>query len=140
GYAELRRLQKDFVQTAKEIDPSKPPMEVLQSVASDHPKPDDLISSTSGVLESIRSYCIDHKIVGVPSEERVKVAETPPFMRALTFAAMDTPGPFEKKAKEAYYYVTLPEAGWPAKKTEEHMRAFSRLDLLNTSVHEAYPG
>ena len=35
--------------------------------------------------------------------------ETPPFMRATTFASMDTPGPFEKTAKEAYFNVTLPE-------------------------------
>ena len=34
--------------------------------------------------------------------------ETPPFMRATTFASMDTPGPFEKVAKEAYFNVTLP--------------------------------
>ena len=26
---------------------------------------------------------------------------------------MDTPGPFEKRANEAYYYVTPPENDWP---------------------------
>jgi uncharacterized protein (DUF885 family) len=61
-------------------------------------------------------------------------------MRALTFAAMDAPGPFEQKAKEAYYYVTLPEADWKPERVEEHMRAFCKYDLLNTSVHEAFPG
>ena len=37
------------------------------------------------------------------------VEETPPFERALTFASMDTPGPYEKVAKEAFFNVTLPE-------------------------------
>ena len=51
----------------------------------------------------------DKQIVSLPSDLLPKVQETPPFMRATTFASMDTPGPFEPKAKEAYYNVTLPE-------------------------------
>jgi uncharacterized protein (DUF885 family) len=34
----------------------------------------------------------------------------------------------------------LPEPDWPAQQVEEHMRSFSYCDLINTSVHEAYPG
>ena len=48
--------------------------------------------------------------------------ETPPFMRATTFASMDTPGPFETVATEAYYNMTLPDPKWPAAETEEFMR------------------
>src|SRR6185437_4846635 len=29
---------------------------------------------------------------------------------------------------------------WDAKRVEEHMRFYCTLDLINTSVHEAYPG
>ena len=68
------------------------------------------------------------------------VEETPPFMRALTTASMDTPGPYEKVAKEAFFNVTLPEAGWPAKQVEEYMQGFNRGTILSTAVHEAYPG
>jgi uncharacterized protein (DUF885 family) len=68
------------------------------------------------------------------------VEATPPFMMALVFAAMDTPGTFETKAKEAFYFVTVPSRDWTKEHTEEHMRFYSYDDLLNTSVHEAYPG
>ena len=140
GDAELKRLQKDFVETAKQIDPSKSPEQVFVAVSSDHPKPEELIKTISGVLSMLKKYCVDKNIVSIPSEDDLKVGETPPFMRALTFASMDSPGPFETKAKEAYYYVTLPEPDWSAEKKEEHMRSFCKYDVLNTSVHEAFPG
>jgi uncharacterized protein (DUF885 family) len=140
GEAELKRLQTEFEATARQIDPERPPRVAFASLSSDHPAADRLISSVSGVLEDIRKFCVDRQIVTIPSEERVKVDETPPFARALSFASMDTPGPFETKAREAYYFVTLPESSWTKSKAEEHMRSFSKYDLLNTSVHEAYPG
>ncbi len=140
GQAELTRLQNRFVETAHKINPSLPAADVFRLLAADHPQPSELIASTQDVLEMIRSFCIDKKICSIPSEKRVQVEETPPFERALTFASMDTPGPMEEKATEAYYHVTLPDPHWSKEKIEEHMRAFSRLDLINTSVHEAYPG
>jgi uncharacterized protein (DUF885 family) len=140
GQAELTRLQQEFLKTAKSIDPRQPPLKVFAQVSADHPKPAELVSSVRDVLENIRKYCVEKPICTIPSEERVRVDETPPFERALTFASMDTPGPYEQKAKEAYYFVTLPDPTWTASKAEEHMRSFSKLDLLNTSIHEAYPG
>jgi hypothetical protein len=140
GYTELHRLQHEFVAVAHGIDKSKTPREVYAQISQDHPKPDELLSSVKGVLNHLKDICTTKGIVTIPSEDELKVEETPPFMRALTFASMDAPGPFERVAKEAYYHVTLPEKDWDAKKTEEHMRFFCRGDLINTSVHEAYPG
>jgi len=68
------------------------------------------------------------------------VEETPPFMRALTTASMDTPGPFEKVATEAYFNITLPEKTWDAKQTEEYLQGFNRGTIISTAVHEVYPG
>jgi uncharacterized protein (DUF885 family) len=53
---------------------------------------------------------------------------------------MDTPGPFEPRATEAYYYVTPVEPDWSPKQAEEWLSAFSYYDLDVTSIHEAYPG
>ena len=39
------------------------------------------------------SFIVEHHIVTIPSPVLPKVEETPPFMRATTFASMDTPGP-----------------------------------------------
>jgi uncharacterized protein (DUF885 family) len=140
GMTELRRLQAEFKEAGKKLNPSVEPVKAFEAISSDHPTGDKLLDATRGVLEEIRTYCIEKPICTIPSEERARVDETPAFNRALSFASMDTPGPYEKKAREAYYYVTLPEKGWDAKRIEEHMRSFSYGDLINTSVHEAYPG
>ena len=34
---------------------------------------------------------------------------------------MDTPGPYETKATEAYYNITLPDPSWPKEKQEEYL-------------------
>ena len=53
---------------------------------------------------------------------------------------MDTPGPFEKRATEAYYYVTPPENDWPEKQKQEWLTAFNYYTSDVVSIHEAYPG
>jgi len=140
GYAELHRLQDEFRATARKVDPNKFEREVFLECSKDHPDAKELIPSVSNLLASIKVYCSDHNIVSFPTNESLSVAETPPFMRATTFASMDSPGPFEKKARDAFYYVTLPESFWSKEREEEHMRFFCKYDLMNTSVHEAYPG
>jgi uncharacterized protein (DUF885 family) len=81
----------------------------------------------------------ERQIITVPGDVQARVVETPPFLRALTFASMDTPGPFEK-ATEAYYNITLPDPRWPAARQEEYLRGYN-FALLNTvSVHEVWPG
>src|SRR6267378_33589 len=87
-----------------------------------------------------RGFIADRRIVTIPSPVPPLVEETPPFMRALTFASMDIPGPFEKRAKEAFFNVTLPERGWTPKEVEEHMAGFNRGTVISTAIHEAYPG
>jgi uncharacterized protein (DUF885 family) len=92
------------------------------------------------MLGGLRAYVEEHHIVGVPSQVMPIVEETPPFMRALTFASMDTPGPYEMAAKEAYFNVTLPERSWTPQQVEEHMHGFNRGTLVSTAVHEVFPG
>jgi uncharacterized protein (DUF885 family) len=140
GEKELSRLQKEFKKTASEIDANATPLALFETISKDHPAGDKLIAAVKDMLEQLRSFCIDKHIVDIPSGERIGVDEMPPFMRATTFAAMDAPGPFEQRAKEAFYFVTLPEAGWSKEKVEEHLQAFSYDDLINTNAHEAYPG
>lgn len=140
GEAELKRLQKEFTTTAAEIDPHKKARDVFTDISSEHPTPDKLIDSVAGVLGDLRNMCVNKKIVTIPFDDKLQVAEMPASMRALAFAAMDTPGPFEPTARESYYYVTLPEKDWKPARVEEHMRSFCKYDLLNTSVHEAFPG
>jgi uncharacterized protein (DUF885 family) len=91
-------------------------------------------------VEAARQFVVEKDLVTIPSEVRVRVEETPPYARVGSFASMDTPGPYETKATEAFYYVTPVEKDWDERHKEEHLRAYSTYVMAMTNVHEAYPG
>ena len=93
-------LPRPFVETAIEV------------AQREHPTAANLIPDARRNLESIRQFLVDDRIVSLPSKVRPLVEETLPPFRSTSFASMDTPGPFEKKATEAYYYVTPVEPTW----------------------------
>ena len=140
GYQDLRRNQEEFRRVAAEIDSRRSPQQILQELERDHPEPGQLLATFRGVLGGMRDFIERQHIVTIPSPVLPIVQETPPFMRALTFASMDTPGAFETVAKEAFFNITLPESGWPRQRVEEHMAAFHRGTVVSTAIHEAYPG
>lgn len=141
GEAELHHLQAEFKKTAARIDPHASFAAVQAEVQRDHDTPDRLLANTQACLAGLRKFLVDHHLVTIPSPLLPKVEETPPFMRAITFASMDTPGPFETHARQAFYNVTLPEKSWPKAQIEDFMRgAFNRGLIDVVSIHEAFPG
>src|SRR5438094_9362523 len=140
GMEQLKAEQAAFADAAKKIDPNKSPIEVFKQIQSEHPTPENLIPDVAKDLDKIRKYVLSHHLISIPSDIRAKVKETPQYLRATSFASMDTPGPFEKRATEAYYYVTPTENDWPEKQKEEWLTAFNYYTTDITSTHEAYPG
>ena len=138
--ADMRKNQAEFARIAKEVDAKKTPLQVLKELGADHPKPDHLLQSFRDTFDGLIGFIQTKHIITIPKDIRPILEETPPFMRALTFASMDTPGPFEKVATEAYFNVTLPDAHATAAQIEEHMAGFNRGTIISTAVHEAYPG
>jgi uncharacterized protein (DUF885 family) len=138
--ADMRANQAEFAAVARALDPGKTPQQVLADLGADHPTRDDLLPTFRGTFDKLIGFIQDRKIVTIPATVRPIVEETPPFMRATTFASMDTPGPYEDVAKEAYFNVTLPEPGWNKQQTDEFMTQLSYPVINNVAVHEAYPG
>ena len=137
---DLERNKQAFVEAAREIDPTKPANEVLADVEKDYPQASELLAVTQGNLDSLAQFVRDRQIIDLPPTPPVKVAETPPFLRATTSASMDTPGPFEKVATEAYFNMTLPNPTWPQEEQDDFMSAWYRERISNVSVHEVWPG
>jgi uncharacterized protein (DUF885 family) len=140
GLAKLKEEQEVFADAAKVIDPNKSPAEVFKQIQKEHPTAEKLIPDIAKTLDQIRAYVTEHKIVGIPPNAKAQVKETPQYDRATSFASMDTPGPFEKKATEAFYYVTPVEPAWTQQQTEEWLTSFNYYTADITSIHEAYPG
>ncbi len=140
GWADLKKNQARFNEVAKQLEPAKEPREVVEQLGSYHPAPDHLLDAFRATFDGLVSFIRAHHIVTIPSDVRPIVEETPPFMRATTFASMDTPGPFEQHATEAYFNVTLPDPSMTPEQVEGFMHSFNVGTVISTAVHEAYPG
>ena len=140
GWADLRKNQAHFKEAAKELEPDKTPSAVLEELGENHSAPDRLLDAFRATFDGLVSFIRTHNIVTIPSDVRPIVEETPPFMRATTFASMDTPGPFETHATEAYFNVTLPDPSMKPDEVEGYMHSFNVGTVISTAVHEAYPG
>ncbi len=140
GLRELRHKQEVFAATARQLDASRSAVQVFQALQKAHPSPQTLIPDTARDLESIRQFIVARRLITLPSKVRPLVTPTPEYLRATSFASMDTPGPFETKATEAYYYVTPPEPQWTAEQKEEWLTAFNYYTTDIVSIHEVYPG
>jgi len=140
GTADLRANQAKFNRIAKEVDANKTPRQVLDDLGATHPAPDKLLQSFRDTFDGLIAFINEKHIVTIPSKVRPTVQETPPFMRAITTASMDTPGPFEKVATEGYFNVTLPAPGDTPEEISGRMAEFNRGTIVSTAVHEAYPG
>jgi len=140
AWADMRKNQAHFNHLAKELEPTKEPSAVLEELGENHPAPDHLLDAFRATFDGLDSFIRTHHIVTIPSTVRPIVEETPPFMRATTFASMDTPGAFEAHATEAYFNVTLPDPSMTPAQVEGFMHAFNVGTVISTAVHEAYPG
>ncbi|MEY2489164.1 MAG: hypothetical protein QOC70_1106 [Verrucomicrobiota bacterium] len=140
GLAELKHEQEVFAEAAKKIDADKPAQEVFKQIQGEHPTSENLIPEITKKLDSVRKYVVDHKLVTIPTEVRAQVKETPQYRRATSFASMDTPGPYEKRATEAYFYVTPAENEWPEQQKNEWLTSFNTYSADIISIHETYPG
>ena len=137
---DLHKNQAEFARVAKLIDPTKTPQQELKELQGLYPPPDQLLSTFHQTFDSLISFIRANHIITIPSDVQPTLEDTPPFMRATTFASMDAPGPFETHSTKAYFNVTLPEKDWTPEHIAGHMAQFNVGTIVSTSVHEAYPG
>src|SRR5450631_3558116 len=138
--AALRRAHAQYVAVARRIDPTKPAAQVYAAISKVHPAGRALLAAAQEDLVHLRAFIIARHIVTVPADADIRVTETPKFQQATTQAAMDAPGPLEKVATRAYYYVTPPDPAWSKAETEGYLEQFSDFERPIISAHEVYPG
>ncbi len=139
GQDELLKTQSEMAEWARRIDGNANLRETLQKYSREHPAADDLIDAYRRKLDTVREFVIERDLVSIPEGE-LQVTETPPFLRSMLFAALDTPGPFETQLLPSFFYVTPVAAHWSSSEKEEYLRSHSNFSLETTTIHEAYPG
>ncbi len=125
---------------AKRIDPkAKGWPEVAQRLKTRHPTAAGLLDAYRSEVGRARLFAMDRNIVAMPPGDDLEIIETPPFLRSVISAAYDRPPPFDAGTK-GFFFVTPIDTGLPRAKQEQMLREHDHGDLVDTAVHEAYPG
>jgi uncharacterized protein (DUF885 family) len=140
---EIRRLGDHYLETnkklleeiAEKIEPGAGVDKVREIVKSKHPENfEEVMKEYRDSVEKSRTFVREYGMIDLPQGESLSVVETPNYLRhTIPFAAYMMPGRFDKQ-QEGVYLVTPIEDG------PEMLGEHSYAGIMNTSVHEGYPG
>ena len=133
--ADLARNLKLLRTTCKLIDPDITIADCAAMVRDEKPEA-GAVARANEQLPELKEFLLSADIIGIPSEETAFVAEAPAYRRTNS-AYIEIPGAYEK-GLPAIYYIAGPDPEWPPEMQRQYVPG--EADLLNTSVHEVWPG
>ncbi|HZU16228.1 MAG TPA: DUF885 domain-containing protein [Candidatus Dormibacteraeota bacterium] len=112
--------------------PGRRPEEVDELVRARHPATMEAVLTAYGeAITAARSFVEQQRLATLPPGEELLVEATPSFLRpVIPFAAYEPPARFD--AHQLGIYMVTPG--------EDGLRGHDHASVLNTSVHEGYPG
>jgi len=140
GERELEETRGRMALLAEAIAPGQGLRAALDSLARDAPPPDSLVTAVAAGLDRVRGFLRAHAIVTLPEKQHLIVRATPAFRRGTSFASMESPGVWERRATEAYYNVTPADPTWSPEHRREHLALFNPYAADLVSIHETLPG
>ena len=140
GERALAQTHAEMVATAKRIDPHATTQQVLSRLYRVHPTSAGLIPAAQADLVKLRRFIVARHIIDLPPDASITVTPTPEFLRATTEASMDSPGPLERVATQAYYNVTPVDPHDKPAIQEQYLQSFNDFERPIVSAHEVYPG
>ncbi len=137
-FAETNAQMNDV---AKRMDPkAKGWPEVVARLKANHPTAEGLLDAYRTEVKRARAFLVQKDAVEFPPGDDLDVIDTPPFLRSTVTAAYDQPPPFDTTTTKGFFFVTPIDRSLPKAKQEEMLRENDHGDLVDTAVHEAYPG
>jgi uncharacterized protein (DUF885 family) len=135
--ADLERNLAAMKAAAAELDPDASVAEVVARVAKENPKASEVLAAATEQSDQMREFLVKKNLVTIPTDDPVKVTESPPFMR-WNAAFLGGAGPFESKKLPNFYYISPPDPKWPKKTQQAYIPGTH--DLLFITIHEVWPG
>lgn len=111
---------------------------VLDAIATEHPKADELLDFCRTENARIEAFCAERDLIGLV-DEPLEIRWTPAFMRSFGGAMLNSPGPLDKGQK-AFFSITPMPDDWTAEQRESNLREDNDRMLRLLTIHEAVPG
>jgi uncharacterized protein (DUF885 family) len=141
--AEMARIARDLWPTwigdeAMPDDTDALTRRVLDAIAVDHPKADELLDFCRAEHRRIEAFIRERGLIGL-AEEPLQIIWTPPFLRAFGGAMLIPPGPLDK-GLDSFFAITPPPESWTDEHVESQLRENNGRALRVLTIHEAVPG
>ena len=111
---------------------------VLDAIARDHPRADELVDFCRAELARIEAFCREHDLITLV-DEPLDIRWTPEFLRSFGGAMLDAPGPLDKGEK-SFFAITPVREEWGPDEVESYLRENNSRQLRLLTIHEAVPG
>jgi uncharacterized protein (DUF885 family) len=136
GWDELESMHEARRDAGQAIDPSLSEIEVVERVKAEGPADfDAALAAYRDAMWRARDFIAEHDLATLPVGDVLEVMATPKHMRSTTpLAAYFQPAAFDRPMRGVY--IVTPSVNGDAGAMLEHNWA----SIVNTSVHEAYPG
>jgi uncharacterized protein (DUF885 family) len=136
GHEQLQALHEARREAGRAIDPGLSEEAVVDLVKDDGPV--DFEAALAAYRQSMiraRRFVEEHDLATLPADDAIEVLPTPAHMRNLIpLAAYFEPAAFDRPIRGVY--IVTPSVDGDQGAMREHNWA----SIVNTSVHEAYPG
>jgi uncharacterized protein (DUF885 family) len=111
---------------------------VLDAIALDHPRADELLDFCRAEHERIEGFIRERDLIGL-TEDPLQIIWTPPFLRAFGGAMLIPPGPLDR-GLDSFFAITPPPDEWTDDQVESFLREYNARQLRLLTIHEAVPG
>ena len=111
---------------------------VLDAVAADHPKADELLDFCRAENARIEAFVAESDLVGL-ADEPLQIVWTPAFLRSFGGAMLIPPGPLDRGLDSFFAITPMPDS-WSAEQKESYLREDNARMLRLLTIHEAVPG
>lgn len=141
GKKVVAETNAEMLAVAKRIDPKATGWaEVTRKLKAKHPAADEVLVSYQKEVARSRAFLVDKDVVPFPPGDDLAVVDTPVFLRSTVIAAYDPPPAFGSPVTKGFFFITPIDKALPKAKQEEVLREYDWGDIVDTTVHEAYPG
>jgi uncharacterized protein (DUF885 family) len=111
---------------------------VLDAIAVDHPKADELLDFCRAENTRIQAFIAQRDLVGL-ADEPLQIVWTPRFLRAFGGAMLIPPGPLDRGLDSFFAITPMPDE-WSEDRRESSLRENNARMLRLLTIHEAVPG
>lgn len=119
-------------------DPDALTRRVLDAIAVDHPKADELLDFCRAEHEQIEAFIRERDLIGL-ADDPLQIIWTPPFLRAFGGAMLIPPGPLDR-GLDSFFAITPPPNEWTDEQVTSFLREYNARQLRLLTIHEAVPG